>query len=895
MKPEGPPLPAIPNLEHDATTLDKALASEPDPWLLQDFDASKTPEFKTWESFEGPERKLGAQLQTTNFTASFMTETGPATFDALLLSKESVADEECDAGNEVPDPARYCACLLALAMGRSSLLFSWDASKNSFIKTMSRLKISGFSDETLAGVSQKCVECGNSIKLLRAVIDSTYLASPTPAKVALADVLDKLLVVIQSELGARGQRVLSVLQLQSVVKPVHSTLTYFRDLVTRLGETNSDEELLSNLFQEAQSADYRGGLIRDTVCEVLRMVSKPWVDFVAEWIGLKEEEGIILTKDAPGKGFVKIGDKIWIDDLGFELEEPDYFLAEEKMPSFLPHETAVAIFETGRNFRFIRDNHSEHPLSENKVIRASNPPQLQWEFDWDAIMQLERRAKEYEADLSAAIQKQASIEKSRKDDSDALNVVTGVYEAEFFGKSEDQITRNVLVSMAKLDQPLANLDSEDDLTTILRNSLFDSSKSSAADKEFSPHWSLLPLLSFGPIVTAQARLVNRECVKLLFDSHNLRLHLDLQKQYHLLGNGLFCSRLSHALFDPDLDAAQRQAGVALTGGNMGLRLTGRDNWPPASSELRLALMGVLAETYQPLGDVSPDVRTGRELSRSYKSELPGDLSFAVRDLSPEEIERCIDPNALEALDFLRLSYKPPAPLRPILTPLALLKYDRIFKMLLRTNRMLYVINQLFQDIYTLPASDSPATDDAILRFRIEAHHFVSQVASYFFTTVVSVSWARFEQWLDSVEADIACYEQGETEGMPPAHSPDRLREHHEQVLDDIMSGLLLRKRQAPVLKLLEDTFGLVLQFANMIRLRTLGQEAEGQPGDLYRRFRKKVELFITVCRGMGEKTGYGPNVERRGEQGNRAGPGNGIELLLLTLDLTDFYARKPPS
>ncbi len=117
--------------------------------------------------------------------------------------------------------------------------------------------------------------------------------------------------------------------------------------------------------------------------------------------------------------------------------------------------------------------------------------------------------------------------------------------------------------------------------------------------------------------------------------------------------------------------------------------------------------------------------------------------------------------------------------------------------------MLFVINQLFRDISTLPQSDSPASDDAILRFRIEAHHFVSQVTDYFFTRGISVPWARFQAWLDDIERDVTRQEHFGTSATR-MHSPDRLRDYHEQVLDDIMLALLLRKRQAPVLKLLED-------------------------------------------------------------------------------------------
>ncbi|KAH8889776.1 hypothetical protein GQ53DRAFT_722749 [Thozetella sp. PMI_491] len=891
LKVEGPVPQPFAELRSDDSVDARFLPVDYDPWLCHDFAAAKIPQFLTWESFARPEEFESPGGRSP--PASFITEAGPAAFDALSSSlfKTHPADDDGVIGTAI-----YCTCLLALAMGRSSILFSWDGDKKSFVKNTAGIRPSGLSVEVLSGIVQTCLECANSTRVLRAFVDKTYTVSPTPSKVALADVVDKLLRAVQSELGSRAQKVRSLLQLQAAVKPVHSSLVYFRDLVTRLRAARSDEEILSLLFRETQAAEYGDNLARNAICEVLRMVSKPWTDFVEEWIGIREEQGIVVAKDGPGKGFVKVGNKVWIDDQGFELEEPDFFLDEERMPSFVPQEMATAIFETGRNFRFIREHHPEHVLSEPNLIATTNPPKLQWEFDWDAIKQLEARAKEYETSLSRAIQ-EAAVRKATEGGPVESNAHTQAFELQIFGKDEADIAEAVLASMAKLDQPLATTGAGDHLARTIREQIFDSSAASAtSDEGFTPHWSLLPLLSFSPVVTAQARMVNRECVKLLFSCHELRAHLDLQKQYHLLGNGLFTSRLSHALFDPELDTAERQAGVALTGSNMGLRLTGRDNWPPASSELRLALMGVLSDSYQPpsheeRGKASPLA------SRYSSSDLPGDLSFAVRELSPEEMERCIDPDGLEALDFLRLSYKPPAALRPILTPLILLKYDRIFQLLLRTLRMLYTTNQLFRDVSMLPPTDSPVSDNAILRFRLESQHFISQVAAYFFTTGVNGPWQVFETTLDRTEGDVLRPQGAETDAAETrVYSPDRLREHQEQTLDDIMLALLLRKRQAPVLKLLEDIFGIVLRFAKVVRMRVLGRyvETEGsRPEELYPKLRKKIELFVTVCRGMNENLGLGPRGKRRDEEGRASRSTTGMEQLLLRLDSSGYYTKKP--
>jgi hypothetical protein len=384
-------------------------------------------------------------------------------------------------------------------------------------------------------------------------------------------------------------------------------------------------------------------------------------------------------------------------------------------------------------------------------------------------------------------------------------------------------------------------------------------------------------------------------MRMFFNSHKLREHLSVQRSFHLLGNGIFSSRLSHALFDPELESAERHRGVARSGGIMGLRLGGRDNWPPASSELRLALMGVLMDSYtstEPLNES----HAGTYLD---KTSLPGDLSFAVRDMSQEEIEKCLDPDSVEALDFLRLSYKPPPPLEAVITPMILFKYDQVFKLLLRMIRMLYVVSALFRDA-THRSSFWQGNDFVSQRFRIEAQHFVSSVCGYFFDTGIEATWRIFERKLDQIEKRIGVEGDkitfGQNEGL------DKLRDYHERVLDRIMFALLLRKRQQPVLKLLEEIFALILQFSKYSRQRMLNQEKKTEADDelreIYAKFYKKVRVFITVCRGLSEKKWYGDkrtlDTRTPGQglfDGDDLAEENTIAHLLLTLEMSNYYSR----
>lgn len=847
---------------------DTELDMDVDHWLSYDHAPITPPEFKTWDGFDASNSDL--------HSASFITEAGTSTYNSFLLSQDNPLGLKSHDCCKTLDSRGYLACLLALSLGRGSVLFAWNGDKIVFAATLASMNVLGYSGDSLAGIVRLCTSCGEASRRLHSFIAKTYSTAARPSRVALANALEKLLRIVHDELGTRGLEARSILQLQSLVRPVFALLSYFQRLVAKIKRNMNDSAILSLIFSEAHSAGLSEPFLRDTMCEILCMVSRPWTDLVEEWVGLRVEDGLPISKDGQGKGFVRVDNSMWIDDQGFELAEPDYFLDMDNMPTFVPDEVAQAIFETGRNLRFLQSTYPEHPLASLSTVLSQKLPRLQWQYDWEAIKRLEQKALDYQRVVFEALQMTGS--RIRKNSERAVDgEIDDAPRLEFFGKDEASLEETVLASITQLNLPVPNPDARDRLTGILRDQLFKTrDEEDITGIDFSPHWSLLPLLSFGPPIYAQARLINRECLQLLYTEHDVRKHLRLQRAFQLLGNGVFSSRLANALFNPDMDTTERQAGVARSGGTMGLRLAGRENWPPASSELRLALMGVLSDSYQ---------HTHWPDTMSDHAELPGDLSFAIRDLSPEEMEKCMDPDSLEALDFLRMSYKSPSALRPILTPAVLIKYDKIFRLLLRMLRMLFVVDQLFRDISQKSHSAEPY--GVCLRFRIEAHHFVSSVARYFHDTGIDKPWRAFETWLDRIETGLKATN---VDLQAFAVSPDRLGEQHERTLDEIMTALLLRKRQQPILNLLEEIFGLILRFAKQTTQRSQGADVpEKETTALYAQFRSRVEVFISVCKGMSEKSGYG---QKRDTASSGMSEENPIVMLLLLLDMSNYYVKR---
>lgn len=839
------------------------------------------PAHRTWEAFEAG--------STTAHQPLFLSEAGAEAYDALLSwPTDPLGLQNSDV--PVVQTKAYLSGLTSLALGQESLLFVRNHPNKTFRPALPKFRISGYSREVLRGVEEECVACGMRMLDLHSFVQQSYAGEPSPCRVALASAVSQVLQVIHKYVTVDKADPRSLLQLQTTIACLAAIVKPLVKLLAQLRPNMGDHDILSVVFHHASLADADSRYIRDMMREILQRVSTPWVEFLQEWIGTRAEQGIPLSNTDVGarKWFVKVDTEVYVDDFGRQVEDVDFRLDRARMPSFIHDDVAQSIFETGKNLRFIKTHHPDHVLSDTQVTLAQKPPEIKWMFDWNAISRVDRRIKEFGSKLAVFVDDYrlgntpvAPIYEPASTKQQESNLV-------FFGVGEQEMESRIQASMERLRQPLKTETSRDVLSTTVRRQL-DQGFSDSSGSSMTPHWSLLPLLSFGSMVAAQARCINQEHMRLLFSKHDLLSHLRLYREFHMLGSGLFCTRLSQALFNPDLESAEREAGVARQGGVMGLRLGGRDTWPPASSELRLALMGILSDAYfdQRPKDTKRVAREGEK--------LPGDLSFAVRDLSPEEIEKCMDPDSLEALDFLCLQYTTPPALASVITPVILLQYDRIFRLLLRVLRMMYVVDELFRQTLFTNRLYGYELPDEEYRFVREARIFVSSVAGYFLDTAISIPWQAFEGRLQEIQSALAFSTADHATKKPV--SPLQLQQLHSKLLHAIMGGLFLRKRQQPILNLLEDIFNGILEYAKTVKLNNASTEQQGsdikQPSELYHEFKQKVQVFITVCRSLSEKAKSEP--KDRDTDGLFTAPGVGDESivaqLLSKLDLDNYYVK----
>ncbi|KAF2198965.1 hypothetical protein GQ43DRAFT_137118 [Delitschia confertaspora ATCC 74209] len=819
--------------------------------------------FFTWEAFENSEH--------VEHASSYMSEAGPKAFDAGLKQKEQV--EGKPPAGRVLKSNILLDSLLNLGLGRSSILFSFDRKKRTFVQAISDGRASGFSLASAQSLIKEFIVAGNTFLWLRSFVENTFSsANSIPARVALATSISAILFTFEDHLGKQCKAVKSLLQLQRLFAKPRATLNHVARMVDAVKSAKTNEQLSSVLYNRVQAMEENDQGLLHLSERILRFVAKPSLELVGEWIGIREES--TTTSFTENSNFV-------IVENNEEKDGPvEYAYNANMMPRYIPDEDGRSIFETGNSLRFIKTHHPDHPLASLTKVGVK-APELEWKFGWQDLETISTKAKAYEESLRTAIRDFSTGSQCIGHQSQ-LN--TNAERPEM--PSDGNYDKYIQQSKQLFDDPPQDTFRAlpDDFYQLLENMLSDRPTNEVSANElFSPPLSITPMLSFGPIIAAQAALVNAVTLRQFFKSHQLRLHLSLQREYHLLGDGVFSSRLASALFDPEYETAERRKGAMRSGVHMGLQLGVRSNWPPASSELRLALMGVLSESYHSSALYFSTITKGSSLGQSGESqarratdELPGQLNFAIRQLTEPEMEKIMDPDSLYALDFLRLQYVPPSPLNLVITSGALEKYDYIFRFLLRLLRMLFVVSHL-------PRRYS---DVESRQFRNEAHQFVTAISTYVFYTGIQENWEHFESFIDSVQDRIREEDEAGELGRNVREGIDSLKAAHEHCLDSIMFALLLRRRQKKVMVLLEEIFDLILVFSKL-KSKAATKADNSKKGfdsvlDLYARFKGKIRVFISVCRGLTGKRGYG--------KGEGTTEENRMERLLVLLEMNGYYA-----
>ncbi|EFR01391.1 hypothetical protein MGYG_04398 [Nannizzia gypsea CBS 118893] len=852
-----------------------------DIWSLDNIPALPTTSYEllswdvfpdTWKEQSGP---------------TCLSEAGPRGFDAALIHQATNTGLE-DSGRVAKTDA-LISSLFRLGLGWNSVFFRYNEQSRKFEKYLRDVRVSGISLPAIDGLTKGILECGTLMRKLRQFVACVPTQSGAPPSLtSLSRVVFILLYSIENQLSAKSKTNPSLLQTHMYFARISCLVKCLVDIVQNAIRLTADVQVISMVFAKCDHYSHQHQWLADIFHEIMGATASLWLHRAAQWIGLRPAGGRLNVTQEFDPGYI------------------DEYTAEEtkfnpgSMPSFITREDANVIYETGVGLNLLRSSHKGHPLAEVHQKENTSSLTLEWGLTWEDIDNIQLKAKCYEACLRNEILKyNRAIGKPHKESStpkeytfdypQEINVaIDAIYEIADIGNGPDaqgqsmsdcQVRSNRLYQLVK------------------EGSCVDIEKSLIAEHTFGPPLESAPSLSFAPVILAQSRLVNFSCLHLLFKVHKVRDHLQLQERFQLLGNAEFLLRISLALFDPNMHSGERKSGVARGGSSTGLRLGNRNSWPPASSELRLVLTGLLSECYE--GDSS-----GKHHHHPHPAgsrDLPGGLSFSIRELTGEELESCKNPHSLEALDFLRIHYTPPSPLEEVITPLSLEKYDIIFRQLLRLIRMLSVVRDLVRGPSGRQTSNVEALEQ---RFRLEASHFVQVVSDYCFQVGINHPWQQFDKKLSKIER---CIDAGDVEGtITHAKGLRRLREYHERVLDRVILALFLNKSQLKARNMLEDVLRSILAYSFHVKAyqeRLDIAMGEGRMpsskttayynrsiSELYSRFKKQVGSFIRFLRSL-EASGVKNMIDHDDDMDASADIDlNSIfEHLLLRLDMNEYY------
>jgi len=336
-----------------------------------------------------------------------------------------------------------------------------------------------------------------------------------------------------------------------------------------------------------------------------------------------------------------------------------------------------------------------------------------------------------------------------------------------------------------------------------------------------------------------SHVISAKVMSHVFETNRLRDHLDLHRSFHLCGSGDFVGRLTTALFSGETQSAERTRGNLPTGKTMGLRLESREGqrWPPASSELRLTLLGVLTDAHG---------------NRSGESELPGLLSFAIRELSEAEIDKVMDPTSIHALDFLRLQHTSPVALADIFTPGIVQKFDDIFRVLLVYVRLLHTTQQLSWHC-NIRTADRSTT--AARRFAWKARHLITAMSSHLMDAGIDESWRRFMASL----ADLDPTQIGSDTYVGNAKRPAthggiaEITRMLTACLVEIRGSMFLRRKQDAIRATLEEALDAILKGAAAVMYDPArGYETQRHETRMDEAISRLIRLVVDVARKPGK-------------------------------------------
>ncbi|KIV80274.1 hypothetical protein PV11_07787 [Exophiala sideris] len=819
----------LPDLSAPASITESDVENEPQDGPKEESDQDEAA--NVWRLPEVINRKPQTELITWDTfldsshaerVSGYLSEAGARTYHAILLTAEentSTKSVKIDA---------LLSALFEMAMGRRSAIYAWDEKERKFTKRLPTIVAEGYSASILKELFETVSEVGRTTKLLTEHFEVS-MDHFSASKVAFFGAANAALYTVHKYLESSRPNVVSLLQLKILIGKIELLITTLAECTEAVQSCNTDQAILSILAARAADVSVRHTGVGKVLQAIFDRVCRRLLEKLSEDIGLGSKRD-----SNPSAGVAVEGQQFG--------------------SGLLDRDLSAALSETQQSLALLRSHAPDCPILLPSVSDWTSSATLKVGYTFHTISKLQDEAVLYERTkklLLVGPVKSVGTVPTIMPASGALDLHDpGAHQAK--ADSVFHLDLGLFTPTVTQVPTQEKDDLHEQVSYCLESPHVDDSPFEVDIEQALP-------LSVTPLISAQHRLLSYAVLELLFQQYNLVEHITLQRRFHFLSNASFSSKLGIALFDPDQVSGE---GPRRSGASTGLRLQARDTWPPASSELRLALMGILSDS----------LATDRGLEDS--------ISFAIRDMSAEELEKCRDVDFIYALDFLRLQYKPPNEvLELVFTPDILDKYDRVFQMLLRILR-LHTLTQTM-----LRANDG---DHKII---FEMHHFIISLADYCHNVVIDLHWRKFVDVLQNVKTHIDRKDYERT--LRTVKSQDYVRALHEKTLDNILHGMFLKKKQSSIGSLLQDIFSTILRFA--ATRRRDGQKVDDPRNEitvdkrqLPAQFRVQVRQFLEALRA--ESLTDFPSTHDNSSGEELQEHTNLAEYLLLRLDMSGYWS-----
>ncbi|KAJ1304538.1 hypothetical protein OPQ81_005679 [Rhizoctonia solani] len=878
----------------------QARDDEPDVWTAKTSEGIAQNSTFSWDvPVKGPPTR-----------SAFLSEQSAAVFVAARFHVQPPLVMDDEVIRRYISPTDLLLSLKTTLLGETSSLFGWDERIGRFTPRSAKNELGGtilvlgeLSEQTTSSLIEPFIAIGSLIRRIESTLSQLRRPLMGAASRALAYSLESMIGLVQSDFTSRLPETLtmtSLSRLSTSFKDLRSELDALAELcfcplseLPPFAELPSTQtSLLDHLFTAldyaiCHSAPYRTSAM---IAYLLVTSSQSFNNSLAVTIGL------VLPSSRPVKSLVS-GDKI-------------------DLPSFFSKQSKLVLGSAARALDILKRADPEHPLCQTDW--AWDGPHWGW-FDKDLhavdartqkhILNVAKRLKELYGPADATtsfVESENDSSTSHQEGVPPPSEPAGTATSLPPPPKIARVYKPELAAFSVFDQPpgshIAASTKDASVVQFISN----------GPRVLPLSAPSLPLLVDNTLLTlplAHSRLVSSALFRVFAGRLAFKTHLKVLRGFLLGDDPVFWSRLRGALFEESgiaivsaavgrgiragvrvrlgiSDAsrdkiaderAEREGRSREWGVGLAVGLSDREGagtWPPGGAELGLRLRHVIDDALEVGWGAGPTSDADDEESETAREKDPGRfvlketswrLGFILRDLeeeSPEGRARWLNPNAIEALDFLCLDYKPPDPIDAIITLDIRHKMHRIFTFLLRLLRVETVTRILFNTVFHEEALDNPPIL-FIARFKIQS--FISSLVGYVKDMAIGSHWDSFLAKLDEIERE------GESKGestLPRDLKKERIASdifavhyHLSDTIDQILEACLLRTRQRAVGNALKECMEAVLVLGKLLgdRCRQHSSSSADEVQEKYfilnvtrvlQRFDKLHNALITALRAL---------------------------------------------